>query len=98
MIEARAQGKSGASKDTKLRPGGLQLPAVEVAAAALAIVPSVGSVADPLVEMYRQEDHLVHKQFMPPDEQGYAVQYCKVRFKCYSSRDLDCAAPEKGSR
>lgn len=35
---------------------------------------------------------------MAAGEQVYAVQYRKVRFKWYSSRDLDRAALEKGSQ
>jgi hypothetical protein len=82
MIDAQAQEQSGASKNTEMR---LQLPAAEVAASALTVVPSLGSVADPAVEVHRQEDHLLHKQLMAPGEQVYAVQYRKVRFKWYST-------------
>jgi hypothetical protein len=75
----------------------VQLPVSEAASATGAVV-MVGNLADPAVTIQRQGDHGLRKQFVAPGEQVYAVQYRKVKFKWYSSRDLDRAALEKGSR
>jgi hypothetical protein len=94
MIDAVALGETIGSADFQAE---VQLPVSEAASATGAVV-MVGNLADPAVTIQRQGDHGLRKQLVAPGEQVYAVQYRKVKFKWYSSRDLDRAALEKGSR
>jgi hypothetical protein len=94
MIDAKALRDTARSKDSQAR---FQLPMSE-AASAIGAVMMVSGLADPALDIYRQSDHGLRKQFVAAGEQVYAVQYRKVRFKWYSSRDLDRAALEKGNR
>lgn len=95
MIDAKALGDAARLKDFHAR---VQLPALDVAAVAAGSVIPVNDVADPALDIHRRHDDGVRKQFVAAGEQVYAVQYRKIWFKWYSSRDLDRAALEKGNR
>jgi hypothetical protein len=56
----------------------------------------IGDLADPALDIHGQRDDGTWRQFAAAGEQIYVVQYRKVRFRWFSSRDLDRAALEKG--
>ncbi|KAJ5820531.1 hypothetical protein N7474_006122 [Penicillium riverlandense] len=75
----------------------LKLPVGEALATAGVGMP-LGSVADPAVEAQNFHQEAVQRRFVAVGEQVCAVQYRKVRFKWFSSRDLDKTSLEKNSR
>jgi hypothetical protein len=58
----------------------------------------IGDLANPGLDIHGQRDDGTRRRLVAAGEQIYAVQYCKVRFRWFSSRDLDRAALEKGNR
>jgi hypothetical protein len=74
----------------------LQLPVGEALATAGVVAP-LGNMADlgGGVKNFRQQG--VHRRFVAVGEQVCAVQYRKVRFKWFSSRDLDKISLEKNN-
>lgn len=75
----------------------LQLPVGEALATAGVVAP-LGSMADPGVGVKNFHQQGVHRRFVAVGEQVCAVQYRKVRFKWFSSRDLDKTSLEKNNR
>jgi hypothetical protein len=73
----------------------LQLPVSEAASAAGAVA-MISDPADLALDIHSQRDDSTRRQFVAAGEQIYAVQYRKVRFGWFPSRDLDRAALEKG--
>ena len=92
MIDKRALGDTTRSKEFQ---GQVQLPVSEAASVSTDAVVMFDDLADPGLDIQR---HSLRKQFVAASERMYAVQYRKVQFKWYSSRDLNRAALEKGSR
>jgi hypothetical protein len=87
---------SGDLTKAKRLDGRIQLLISKVVSATASL--TIGELVDPVVEVSHQKERGVRKQFVAAREQVYAVQYRKVQFKWYSSRNLDRAALEKGSR
>ena len=77
--------------------GRLGLPVTEALAGTGVIVP-LGDMADPEIAAKNSKTQGVHRRYVAIGEQICAVQYRKVRFKWFSSRDLDTATLEKGTR
>lgn len=75
----------------------LQFPVGEVLLAAGVVVP-LGILADPGFEVNNSSQQGVLGRFVAVGEQVCAVQYRKVRFKWFSSRDLDKVSLEKNNR
>lgn len=88
MVDATVFGDMARSKNFQAR---LQLPVSEAASAAGAVT-VIGDLADPALDIHGQRDDGTRRQFVAAGEQVYAVQYRKVRFRWFSSRDLDRAA------
>jgi len=78
--------------------GQLGLPVTEVALAATGVMVPLGDIADPRVAGNNIKKQGIQRQFVADGEQICAVQYRKVRFKWFSSRDLDAALLEKDTR
>jgi len=78
--------------------GQLGLPVTEVALAATGVMVPLGDIADPRVAGNNIKKQGIQRQFVANGEQICAVQYRKVRFKWFSSRDLDAALLEKDTR
>lgn len=78
--------------------GQLGLPVTEVALAATGVMVPLGDIADPGVAGNNIKKQGIQRQFVADGEQICAVQYRKVRFKWFSSRDLDTALLEKETR
>jgi len=78
--------------------GQLGLPVTEVALAAMGVMVPLGDIADPGVAGSNIKKQGIQRQFVADGEQICAVQYRKVRFKWFSSRDLDTALLEKETR
>ena len=78
--------------------GQLGLPVTEVALAATGVMVPLGDIADPRVAGNNIKKQGIQRQFVADGEQICAVQYRKVRFKWFSSRDLDTALLEKETR
>jgi len=75
---------------------GLNLP-VSAALAATGMLP-MGGVADPKIEGRNGGQQGTNRRFVAPGEQICAVQYRKLSFKWYSSRDVDRAFLEREHR
>src|SRR2546421_10831249 len=95
MVDKRALGDTTRWKEFQ---GRVQLPVSEAASLSTDAVVMFDDLADPGLDIQRQHDHGLRKQFVAAGEQMYAVQYRKVQFKWYSSRDLNRTALEKGNR
>ncbi|PTB38642.1 hypothetical protein M441DRAFT_236417 [Trichoderma asperellum CBS 433.97] len=61
-----------------------------LAAAGAAVIP-LGDIADPKISGLNRQEHSAQRQFVASGEQVVALQYRKVRFKWYSSREMDNA-------
>src|SRR2546423_3606683 len=75
----------------------LSLPVTAAIAGAGVIVP-LGDIADPEIAADNSKTKSLQRRYVAIGEQVCAVQYRKVRFKWFSSRDLDAAALEKDTR
>ena len=95
MTDAKVTGDYGRLKEFQAK---VQLPASEVAAIATGAITTFSDMADPSLDVHRHMDDGVRKQFVAAGEQIYAVQYRKIQFKWYSSRDLDRATLAKGNQ
>jgi hypothetical protein len=74
----------------------LDLP-VTATLAAVGIMP-LGGIADPGVKSGKSYQQGIERSFVAPGEQICAVQYRKLSFKWFSSRDADRAFLEKEHR
>lgn len=74
----------------------LNLP-VTAALAAVGIIP-LGGIADPDIKSGNSYQQSIERSFVAPGEQICAVQYRKLNFKWFSSRDADRAFLEKKHR
>jgi len=74
-----------------------QVPVVEAVTAAVGGLPISGDLVNPGVNMSKGKGHSTTRSFIAPGVQVAGVQYRKVRFKWYSSRDLDRSKLQKGS-
>lgn len=92
-----AQVVEGAA-DAMESSGQLRLPVTEVALAATGVMVPLGDIADPGVAGNNLKKQGIQRQFVADGEQICAVQYRKVRFKWFSSRNLDAALLEKDTR
>ena len=75
----------------------LEMPVTPALAAAGIMVP-LGDIADPGVTGNNLSKQGIQRRFVATGEQICAVQYRKVRFRWFSSRDLDTAVLEKENR
>lgn len=71
---------------------------VAAALTAVGVVLPFGISADPGVGQSAAESHLAGGSHVAPGEQVSAIQYRKVKFKWYSSRNMDRAQLEKNGR
>jgi len=94
MVDAQIIEGIFAAEESSAR---LELP-VTVPLAAVGAVSSTSNMADPSVAGHSQGDQCVQRRFVATGEQIIAVQYRKVCFKWFSSRDLDSAGLEKDNR
>ena len=94
VLDARLSKERLASKE---HGATLQAP-VALALTAVGIVLPFGVSAGPGVSRSTAESHLAGGSHVAPGEQVSAVQYRKVRFNFLSSRKLDKAQLERGSR
>ncbi len=95
MLDAQVvEGAAGAMETS----GQLGLPVTEVALAATGVMVPLGDIADPRVAGNNIKKQGIQRQFVADGEQICAVQYRKVRFKWFSSRNLDAALLEKDTR
>ena len=86
-----------AQSSLKKRTVNLQAP-LSAALATIGVVLPLGVSADPRINQFMAESHFAGESHVAPGEQVSAVQDRKVKFKGFSSRDLDKAQLEKGSR
>lgn len=77
--------------------GQLEVPVSAALAATGAVIP-IGSMIDPGIGGRNQQGQQIEKQFLAAGEQICAIQYRKLRFKWFSSRDLEKATLEKRNR
>lgn len=68
----------------------ITIPVTTSLAATGAVVP-LGNITDPGISGNRDNHHGIQRQYVASGEQVCAVQYRKVRFKWFSSRDVDDA-------
>lgn len=73
------------------------VPLTESLGAAGVVVP-LGNIADPGISGNSANHHGMQRHFVAPGEQVCAVQYRKVSFKWFSSRDMDKAFLHHSSR
>lgn len=85
------------ANDTAGVSGNVAVP-VSTALAASGIVLPAGGMLDPKVSATHQEHRGGQVQFVAPGERVCALQYRKVVFKWFSSRDIDKATLEKENR
>ncbi|KAL8699325.1 MAG: hypothetical protein Q9201_006068 [Fulgogasparrea decipioides] len=78
--------------------GQLGLPVTGAALAATGVMVPLSDIADPRVAANKIKEKGIQRRFVADGEQICAVQYRKVRFRWFSSRDLDAALLEKGNR
>jgi hypothetical protein len=79
--------------------GQVQAPLTELLAPGVgAMVPNWGDILDPGAGASHQQSRRTQTQFTAPGEQISAIQYRKLRFKWFASRDLDKAALERDNR
>ncbi|KAK4994380.1 hypothetical protein LTR66_005570, partial [Elasticomyces elasticus] len=88
---------SEAAVRSKTSKAGAKLAASAAIAGAGIILPS-GNVTDPAFDHASYESAKHRKTLVAPGEQIAAVQYLRVRFEWYSSRDLDQANLENDAR
>lgn len=77
--------------------GRVKMPVTESLAAAGIVIP-LGDVLNPGISGGDQHSQNVQRQFVATGEQVCAVRYRKLRFKWFSSRDLDSASLDKENR
>ncbi|KAI9863866.1 MAG: hypothetical protein M1813_003518 [Trichoglossum hirsutum] len=94
MLNARIVESASMASESSAQ---FDVPATALLAATGAVIP-VGRIADPGISGHQQYSQGVQKQFVATGEQVCAVQYRKVHFKWFSSRDLDSAVLEKENR
>lgn len=87
MLDAQVTEEDGVTNESA---GSVEVP-VTAALTATGVVIPIQGVLDPKVAGHSKHSQGEQKRFMAPGEQICAVQYRKLRFKWYSSRDLDSA-------
>jgi hypothetical protein len=87
MLDAQVTEEGGVTDETT---GSVEVPVTAALTATGVVIPLEG-VLDPTVGGHSKRSQGEQKQFVAPGEQICAVQYRKLRFKWYSSRDLDSA-------
>ena len=88
MLNARVFEGGNTLSESSLQ---LEVPVTASLAAGGVTLP-IGSDMDPSFGADRRQDQQVQTKFVAPGEQICAVQYRKLQFKWYSSRDLDKAS------
>jgi hypothetical protein len=88
---------SEANVRSKRLNAGAKLP-VKAAIAGSGIILPIGEETDPAFDHTSQRNTEYRETFVAPGEQVAAIQYRRVRFKWYSSRDLDQAKLENDAR
>lgn len=86
----------GADKANEIS-GQLEMP-ISAALAAGGIVLPIGGITDPKFSVKREKIQGTKLQFVAPVERICALQYRKVVYKWFSSRDLDQAVLDKDNR
>jgi hypothetical protein len=76
----------------------LEVPITSSITAATGVAVPLGDIADPGVVGNSLKKQGIQRRFVATGEQICAVQYRKVRFKWFSSRDLDAAVLDKENR
>lgn len=87
MLDAQVTGGGAATSEIG---GSIQVPITATLAATGVVIP-LGGIVDPEFAGKSKHSHGEQQQFVAPGEQICAVQYRKLRFKWYSSHDLDSA-------
>ena len=94
LLDARVVEGANTARESRAK---LEVPVTASLAATGVLIP-VGHVIDPSIAGHQQHSESTKKQFVATGEQICAVQYRKVCFKWFSSKDLDSAALEKENR
>ena len=94
MVDAQIVEGAAAGTDSSAR---LDVPVTASLAAAGVIMP-MADVLGTGVADHNRHDQRVQRRFVATGEQIGAVQYRKVRFRWFSSRDLDKATLDKENR
>lgn len=94
MSDAQIFEGAAASQETSTK---VDAPVTASLAAAGVVVP-MGDMLDVGVGAHNHQDQQLQRQFVASGEQVCAVQYRKVRFSWFSSRDLDRANLQKDNR
>ena len=94
MFDAHVIEGGNSTSDSSAR---LNVP-VTAALAATGAVTQISNIVDPSVGGGNKEEQRSKRQFLAVGEQICAIQYRKLRFKWYSSRDMDKATLEKENR
>jgi hypothetical protein len=76
----------------------LEIPITSSVPTATGVMVPLGDIADRGVAATSLKKQGIQRRFVATGEQICAVQYRKIRFKWFSSRDLDAAVLDKENR